>query len=70
MDLGKTETRSTQKLPQGGTRKSPRLNNLNQISDATANQRSATARRKLDLENPSHEDENIRENDVEVRYDA
>lgn len=69
MELGKTVT-STQKLPQGGSRKSPRLNNLHEISDATASHKSATARRKLDLENPSHEDEKMGENDVEVRYDA
>lgn len=62
------DVRSTQKLPHGGTRKSPRLNNLKQANDANMTSKSGTAKRKLDLQNESHEDENMGENDLEVRY--
>ncbi|KAK1396063.1 hypothetical protein POM88_005926 [Heracleum sosnowskyi] len=59
------------KPPQGGTRKSPRLNKLKQVSDATVSQKPTTSRRKLDLKNPPHADETMGENDPEgseVRY--
>ncbi|KAK1402365.1 hypothetical protein POM88_001970 [Heracleum sosnowskyi] len=53
------------KPPQGGTRKSPRLNKMKQISDATVCQKPTSARRKLDLKNPPHADETMGENDPE-----
>ncbi|KAK1365724.1 hypothetical protein POM88_041285 [Heracleum sosnowskyi] len=53
------------KPPQGGTRKSPRLNKMKQVSDATVCQKPTSARRKLDLKNPPHADETMGENDPE-----
>ncbi|KAK1353622.1 hypothetical protein POM88_051987 [Heracleum sosnowskyi] len=45
------------------TRKSPRLNKLQANTDATVTNRPASARRKLDLQDISHEDEHMGEND-------
>ncbi|GET04312.1 uncharacterized protein LOC108203842 [Rhizophagus clarus] len=52
------------KLPKVGTRKSPRLDKLENYNEATS--KSASARRKLDLQNPPHEDETMGENVTEL----
>ena len=62
--VDKVTGRNTQMLLLDGTRKSPRLNTLREITDETVCEKPASARRKLDLENPPHEDENMGENEV------
>lgn len=52
------------KLPEIGTLKSPRLNKVAQVNDDTI-PKSATARRKLYLQNLPHEDKKMGENEHE-----
>lgn len=59
--------RNTQMLLMDGTRRSPRLNKLREINDDTNCEKLASARRKLDLQEPPHEDEDMGENELEVR---
>lgn len=53
----------TTKMP---TRKSPRLNKLQEISEASVVKGCASAKRKLLLHDPSHEDKDTGENQFEV----
>lgn len=67
LEVAKNET--THKLTQGGIRKSPRLNKMQQANDPIVSRKcSIPAKRKLDLQNPPHQDENMGENEVEVRF--
>ena len=62
----KAEKRNTRMFPLEGTRKSPRLNRVREITDDLLCEKTASARRKLDLQDPPHDDENMGENEVEV----
>lgn len=61
----KPEKRNTKMLPQVGTRKSPRLNKMQETTDHNVLEMPASSKRKLDLEGPE-EDEIMGENEPEV----
>lgn len=48
-------------------RKSPRLNNLQEVSEEIPTTKAVGAKRKLDLPNHPGDDENMGENDLQVR---
>lgn len=56
----------SEKWPQDGTRKSPRLNKLGKSIDTPVMQRPMTAKRKLYCSSP-RENETMGENEVQVR---
>ena len=55
------------KWPQEGTRKSPRLNKLGKCNDTHVPCKPTTVKRKLSLQSGSHENETMGENEAEVR---
>lgn len=65
--VDKAGKKNTQMLLMDGTRRSPRLNKVREINDDTDCEKLASARRKLDLQEPPLEDEDMAENELEVR---
>lgn len=58
---------NTRMLPRVPIRKSPRLNNLQEVSEEIPTTKAVGAKRKLDLPNHPRDDENMGENDLQVR---
>ena len=63
----KAKQMGSDKWPQEGTRKSPRLNKLGKCNDTHVTCKPTTVKRKLSLQSGPHENETMGENEVEVR---
>lgn len=63
----KAKQMGSEKWPQEGTRKSPRLNKLGKCNDTPVTCKPTTVKRKLSLQSGPHENETMGENEVEVR---